>query len=79
LSEDIDAFYAEHTAGGPTHVVATIAVRKDGSSDFAVFSTLDKARAWSASLSEETYEHCVHSPYIVDVPEYGNVPKGQRQ
>lgn len=76
---DIDAFYAEHAAGGPGNVVAVHAMRRDGRERLGVFSTFEKARAWSDSLSEREYSSVVFAPYVIDVPEYGNVPKGERQ
>ena len=77
---EVDEFYAEHEAGGPTHVVMAIGVCK-GSDGFrnGIFSTIAKARAWANTLSDDEYEHVVFAPYIVDVPEYGNVLKRHRQ
>lgn len=60
-------------------VFFVIAQRKDGDKDYAVFSTIEKARAWCDTLCEETYDHTVAAPFVVDVPEFGNVPKRDRQ
>lgn len=79
MSDDIDTFYAKHAAGGPSHVVACIAMRKDDNSEFSVFSTIANARAWADSLSDDDYHGCVFVPYVVDCPEFGNVPKEARQ
>ena len=75
----VDQFFAEHAAGGPSHIVAAMAVKAAGGEDFAVFSTIAKARAWADTLNDDDYRGVVFVPYVVDVPEYGNVPKGKRQ
>lgn len=77
--DDIAPFYAAHAAGGPGNVVLARAQRKDGGERVGVFSTLARATAWSDGLSDEEYHGTVFVPYVVDVPEYGNVPKGERQ
>lgn len=79
MSDDVDQFYADHVARGPNHVVLVTVILPDGTiGRVEVFSTLAKAQEWSDTLPDDTYSHCVHSPHIIDVPEYGNVPKGER-
>lgn len=77
--DDIDPFYAAHAAGGPGNVVVVHVVLKDGGERLGIFSTIEKARAWSESLDDDAHHGVVFVPYVVDVPEYGNVPKGERQ
>lgn len=76
---EVDEFYALHAAGGSGNVVAVHAQRKDGGERLGIFSTVERARAWSDSLSDDEYVGSVFVPYVIDVPEYGNVPKGERQ
>jgi hypothetical protein len=77
----MDAFYAAHAAGGPGNVVLALAqpIIADHGERIGVFSTIAKARAWADTLSEDEFAGVVFSPYVIDVPEYGNVPKGERQ
>lgn len=72
--DDCEKFYAEHAAGGGLVVVT--ASRKDGALDpkIGIFSALDKAQAWADGLSDRDYFPRVIAPYVVDAPEYGNVP-----
>jgi hypothetical protein len=72
-------FWAEHAAGGPGNVVAAYARRNDGGETLGIFSTIALAEAWAESLDEEEYAGVVFAPYVIDVPEYGNVPKEERQ
>jgi hypothetical protein len=72
-------FYADHVAGGPTHIVMAIAAHKNGHDHLAVFSSLEKAEAWADSLEDDEYYGVTFAPGIIDVPEYGNVPKGAQQ
>jgi hypothetical protein len=60
-------------------VYLVIAMRKSGGLDYGIFSASDNASAWCASLCEETYTQTVTAPFVVDVPEFGNVPKHERQ
>ena len=79
MSSDVDRFYEKHAAGGPTHIVAALGMRKDGGVRFAVFSTLSLAKAWGATLVDDEVYGVVYSPYIVDVPEYGDLAKRDMQ
>ena len=79
MSDSAETFYAQHAAGGPTNVVVAYAIRKDEGQDIGIFSTLQKAREWSDALSDDRYHGCVFAPYIIDVPEFGNVPKEAQQ
>lgn len=79
MSDSVDAFYQHHAAGGATHIVVAHAMRKDGAQDIGIFSTLALARAWSDGLDDERYHGCVFAPYVIDVPEFGNVPKEAQQ
>lgn len=72
-------FWAKHAAGGPTHVVLAIAVYKEGGFRNGIFSDIEKATAWSDALDDDEYGHVVLSPYVIDVPEFGNVPQSQGQ
>lgn len=80
MSDDTEAFFAKHAAGGPSHIVLAMAMRaNDGGFRCQAFSSLALALAWSASLSEQEFTGTVFAPHVIDVPEYGNVPKGERQ
>ena len=80
MSDETEAFYARHAEGGPNHVVLAMALRADGNGfRCEVFSTLPLAHAWSDALSDTEFISTVFAPHIIDVPEYGNVPKEKRQ
>lgn len=42
----------------------------------AVFSTVAKAQEWMDTLLDE-YQ-CLCAPFVVDMPDYGNVPKKEQ-
>ncbi len=62
------AFFEKHCAGGG--VISTLVVLPDGSDREGIFSTIDKAEFWVDSFGPDAI--AVHSPKIVDYPEYGN-------
>lgn len=77
---EVDAIFRLHTSGGPQNVVLAI-VTCDGRERYGIFSTLDRAHEWADTFDcdDEESSGAVFVPYVIDVPEYGNVPKGQRQ
>lgn len=77
--ETPEQFFARHVAGGPTHVVAAFAERAIDGCDFAVFSSLALAQAWADGLDDADYDGVVFVPYVIDVPEFGNVPREMQQ
>jgi hypothetical protein len=65
----VDDFFARHR-GGSGNVILTIAVNADGDQRHGIHSDIEKARGWSEKLGDDW--SCVHSPYVVDEPDYGN-------
>lgn len=84
LTDDFDAdskrFYAEHEAGGPDNVVVVTLMFDDGSERTGIFHSVEKARRWSAEFDDDpTCIGSVLAPYVIDVPEFGNVTKETQQ
>lgn len=76
---DAERSFDDHVAGGPTNIIVATAICNDG--DFiGIFSTYAGAQKWADSWEDD--EECkgiVFAPYVIDVPEYGNVPKAEQQ
>lgn len=76
-SDSAEAYFAQHVANGADHVVFATAIREDGSEAHKVFSTLAKAKAWADRECGEDGS-AIFVPYIIDVPEFGNVPASKQ-
>ena len=70
---DINAFYAAHIANGPNHVVL-VTIFFGANEDTHIFSSLEKAQTWA----DKQAGTALFSTRVIDVPEYGNVPKGEQ-
>jgi len=82
MSAETARFWADHIAGGPGNVVVALAQPLPGvehGERIGIFSTIENASAWADTLSEDEFSGVVFVPYVIDVPEYGNVPEGERQ
>jgi hypothetical protein len=69
---NVEAFYRLHCAsvGG---VVLAIAIHQAScTSRYGVFTSLEKAMDWSASLGDDYA--CVFAPKIADEPDFGEIP-----
>jgi hypothetical protein len=75
--EETDKFFADHVAHGSTHVVVAHVMLEDGAERHGVFSSLEKAEAWADEIDEDG--DVVFVPYIIDHPEYGNIPAEELQ
>lgn len=78
---EIEAFYAKHAECGPSHVVVAHIYRQGSHEITGVFSTLQKAREWVDSFGADDHDDvaAIFSPYVIDTPEFGNVPERMRQ
>lgn len=72
---DFEEYYADHVANGPAYVVMAMAI--GGDNRVHVFSSLEKAETWGDSLGDDYT--LIYSTRVIDVPEFGNVPKESRQ
>ena len=78
MSAEKDEFFARHRGGTGNVVVAW--VLKDGERDqISVFGSIEQANAWANRFNEDDGYVCVFVPFVVDEPDYGNVPKRERQ
>ena len=66
---DPDGFYQRHR-GGSGNVVVVFAYSDDDMIT-GIFSSIEKAEAWRDTIGEDF--SCVFAPYVVDVPDFGNV------
>lgn len=72
LPQDTLEFYERHCAM-PGGVVIAFCYSADGDEMVSgVFSSLEKASEWVATHQDEG--SVIFSPYVIDQPEYGNVP-----
>lgn len=83
IDAETRTFFDDHAAGGPSNVVI-VHFYADGNERVGVFSTLEAAYRWVDKVRDderlEDDESCaVFVPYIIDVPEYGNIPKNKQQ
>jgi len=69
MSEEFNEFYAKHRGGSGAVIVVT-AQGPDELEVIEVFSNIEAAEAWIATLGEDFI--CIFSPHIVDEPEWGN-------
>lgn len=77
-ADEVRAFYAKHCASGGV-VIVQVLDGSGGLDDMAVFSSLDNAHAWADGLwrSEHDDRRCLFIPYVIDVPEHGNLDPHQ--
>lgn len=68
---EVEEFFTKHCAH-PGGVVMAIAVQGGAPDEFALFSSLAKARVWAQRFNETENAGVVFTPYIVDEPDYGN-------
>lgn len=70
--KDLLDFYEQHCAM-PGGVVIAFCYDGDGeAAETGVFSTLEKASEWVSAHQIEG--SVIFSPYVIDQPEFGNVP-----
>lgn len=80
FDEEAKNFYAEHEAGGPDNVVVATLMFDDGSERTGIFHSVEKAQQWVTEFDDEpTCIGSVFAPYVVDVPEFGNVTRENQQ
>lgn len=73
-------FFAEHQAGGPDNVVVATLLFDDGNDRTGIFHSIERAEKWANGFSDDpTYVGSVMAPYVIDVPDYGNVSKEHQQ
>ena len=60
-------------------VVIAVLLKEGEQERVDVFSTREKADAWADKFSGDDGYACVFVPYVVDEPEFGNVPRRERQ
>lgn len=75
---DTEKYFEKHEAGGPTHVVVAKAVGRHGNDCEGIFSSIANAQAWADTLDDENFHGVVFVPYVIDVPEFGNIAKDTR-
>lgn len=80
MDAETQAFFKSHTESGASYVVAVYVFDDEGGHVLGLFSTLENAHAWADTFEgEPRITSCLFSPYVVDVPEFGNVAVKQRQ
>lgn len=81
-------FYADHVAQSPKNVImVTLIFMGDMNNErHAIFSDYAKAQAWIdsverqlGSFAKEAVRGTVTVPYIIDEPDYGNIPANKQQ
>lgn len=75
--DDVEQFWRKHFIGGPNAVCVVHAVSKSGADRLGIFSSLERARDWSESLPVDEITGCIFTPYVIDIPEYGNISRSQ--
>ena len=60
-------------------VVITVLLKEGVQERVDIFSTREKADAWADKFDADDGYACVFVPYVVDEPEFGNVPRRERQ
>lgn len=73
---EVAEFYARHCAFKGAVVLVTVFSDGGEKEHVGVFSNIDSAKAWSDRVhdKEADVEAALFSPYIIDVPDYGNIP-----
>jgi hypothetical protein len=80
MDQDTQSFFHSHVDGGSSCVVAAYVFNISGGHVLGLFSTLEKAHTWVDTFEDDhSVTACVFSPYVIDVPEFGNVSVQQRQ
>lgn len=75
---EVDTFFASHCAHHAGVVIVQMIDRETGEEiRSAVFSSLPKAKHWVQGRDME-HEAAVFAPYVIDEPDYGNVPTDQQ-
>lgn len=64
---DIEAYYTEHLSTPGSVLVVSVMGEPGG---MGVFSDLEMARAWADEQESPT----LTVPYVINVPEFGNIP-----
>jgi hypothetical protein len=79
MDQDVKQFYEDHAAGGAGNVVVAH-VQFDEGERIGIFSSIENAQVWADTFEDNgACNGVVFVPYVVDVPEYGNVPaRGQQ-
>lgn len=77
--QSVSDFYEQHAAGGPDCVVVAHVYFDDGER-IGIFRSLDRAHAWADNFEhDETCRGAVFAPYVIDIPDFGNVPREMQQ
>lgn len=72
-----DPFWIEHSARSDGVINVYAYNVETGDERTGIFSTMVRAQAWVNSLDEAWTT--VSTPFILDEPDYGNIPKGEQQ
>jgi hypothetical protein len=79
VSDDVREYYEAHFSGSPNNVVVAH-VQFDDGEQIAVFRSMDKANAWADTFENDMRcNGVVFVPYVIDVPEFGNIPVSAQQ
>jgi hypothetical protein len=82
MDAEVAQYYAEHFASGDNHVLLVEVGLPNGDRHHGIFRCTEKANAWAETFDygdEDEESYALFSPYVIDVPEFGNIPKSERQ
>lgn len=68
--EEWRGFYDQHRGG--TGNIILVSIFGDGLERVAMFSCIERAEEWADTFGDDA--RVVFSPYVIDEPDFGNVP-----